>query len=142
MRRPVWSVLLGLLFAVAHPGAAQQRSTAPAMTLEAPRPLPILPAVLVPFQVADRLCGGGQTVLTTLKVYDGLAREVGVLRLRDGDRSPLNGTDIGCGRFVAVWDGTLDNGSRLATNGVYSIQLRVSGVARPRAVLLVVPKLG
>ena len=130
MRRPVWPVV-GLLVAVAQTGTAQRPST-PAVTIEAPRPLPVLPAALVPFTIARDLCQGARRPLVSLKVRDVLAKEVATLRLRATNRILLDAAPIGCGSFVAVWDGTIDEGRRLAVPQIYYLTLTAdTGAGRP-----------
>lgn len=131
MRRHVWPVVVGLLVAVTEPGAAQ-RSTTPAVTLEEPRPLPVFPVALVPFSVSRELCQGGRQPSVSLTVRDVLADEVATLRLRRDPRVPLREARIGCGSFVAVWDGTVDGGRRLAPPQIYYLRLTAdTGAGRP-----------
>lgn len=127
----MWPAVVGLLVAVPGTGAAQ-RPTAPAVTLEDPRPLPVLPAALVPFRLSRELCRGGRQPLVSLKVRDVLAKEVATLRLRRDPGTRLEAARIGCGEFVAVWDGTVDNGRRLAPPQIYYLTLTAdTGAGRP-----------
>ena len=131
MRRHVWPVVVGLLLAVSERGAAQ-RPTTPAVTIEDPRPLPVLPAALVPFRLSRELCRGGRQPLVSLKVRDVLAKEVATLRLWRDPGVLLDGARTGCGEFVAVWDGTVDGGRRLAPPQIYYLTLTAdTGAGRP-----------
>ncbi len=126
MRRLVGSVAAGLLVAMGSPLAAQRPGAPTAVKLEEPRPAPVFPVAIVPFSIPAELCRGGRVPAVTLKVHDAIAKPVQTLRLRTRDRQPLDGLQLRCGRYVAFWDGTIDDGARIAPAFVYYLQLTVN----------------
>ena len=96
-----------------------------AVVLGEPRPLPVLPASLVPFSIAPDVCRDGRVPVVSLKVFDVLAQPVAVLRLRSRARELLDATRLSCGTFVATWGGAITPGDRLAPSGIYYLQLSV-----------------
>ena len=73
-----------------------------------------------------------------LRVYNVLAQPVAVLRLRGRNFTPLDRTRLRCGAYVALWDGTLDGGTRAASPGIYYLQLTVDD--RPYTRKVIVPQ--
>lgn len=141
MRRLYWSVVGVLLLAVAAvPVAAQRSSGRPLVTLEEPRPNPVLPAALVPFNIDPEVCQKGHVPQASVKVYNVLANPVAVLRLRGRRAEPLDNRPLRCGAYIAVWDGTIDGGARVAPPGIYYLQLAVDDRApRTRKVIVTKP---
>ncbi len=123
MRWPVQPRVAWLLVALTSPLAAQRPARPAAVKLEEPRPAPVFPLALVPFTIPSELCQGGRTPTVTFRVYDNITKPVNTLRLRDGQRQPLDGRPLRCGRHVAVWDGTIDNGARVAPPNVYYLYI-------------------
>lgn len=122
-------VMLGawLLVAVAtKPAAGQRAASPPRVRLEEPRPAPVFPVAVVPFTIPAELCQGGQVPAVTLRVHTALSQPVRTLRLRTRDRDLLDQLPLRCGVHVAIWDGTIDNGTRIAPPYVYWLELRVT----------------
>lgn len=126
MRRLVMPGVAWLLVAVSAPAAAQRPASPPAVKLEEPRPAPVFPVALVPFSIPGELCRGGVLPEVSLRVNDALIRPVHTLRLRERPRRLLDRLPLRCGRHVALWDGTIDNGSRIAPPFVYYLSLTVT----------------
>lgn len=126
MRRLVMPGVAWLLVAVTSNAAAQRPADPPAVKIEEPRPAPVFPVALVPFSIPAELCRGGRTPVVTLRVHDALIKPVHTLRLRSRGREALDGVALRCGRHVAIWDGTIDNGSRIAVPFVYYLYLTVT----------------
>lgn len=140
MRRfigPGLALLLGGV--VALPAAGQGSSGPPAITLAEPRPNPVLPAALVPFTVAPDLCRRGHTPRVALRVYNLFAQPVAKLRLRDRRTVVLDSIPMKCGDYVALWDGTVDGGTRVASPGIYYLLLGVDGTTAARKVIITAP---
>ena len=127
MRRLVRPVLgLLLLIGLARSANAQQRpGRIPAPVLEEPRPNPVLPAALVPFVIPEEMCRNNNTPLVALKVYNSLAVPVATLRLRSRRAEAMDSIRLRCGKYVAIWDGTIGGGTRVPPPGVYYLNLAV-----------------
>ncbi len=141
MRRLFWSVvgavLLGL---VARPAAAQRASERPPVLLEEPRPNPVLPAALVPFSIDAEVCRKDHVPRVSLKVHNSLSEPVAILVLRERQTEVLDNRALRCGNYVAVWNGTIDGGTRVAPPSVYWIQLTVDDrVPRTRKLIVTNP---
>ncbi len=148
MHRRVVPVCLALLAALAvAPRAQAQRAEPPAIpALDEPRPLPVFPALLVPFSIPSEYCRDGRMPRVTLRVFSGLTQPIATLVLRGRQPTPIDGRPLRCGDAVARWDGVAGDPPRLVTNAVYWIQLAVDtsavGASRPpilRTRQLVVP---
>lgn len=140
MRRFVWRGLGALLGVVVANHAAAQRSPAqPAIVLEEPRANPVLPAVLVPFTIAPEVCRQGHVPRVELRVYNVLTQPVANLRLRDRPRLVLDGNPLKCGAYVALWDGTIDGGTRAASPGLYKIVISVDGFTLAKNLIFTPP---
>ena len=138
MRRLFRSVVLAMLLGmVTRPAVAQRSSDRPVISLEEPRPNPVLPAALVPFAIEAEVCRKDHVPRVSVKVYNVLANPVAVLRLRGRRIEPLDNRLLRCGTYVAVWDGTIDGGTRVAPPGIYYLQLAVDDRA-PRTRKLIV----
>lgn len=131
---------LGLLLALVPVCAAgaQQPRERPVASIEEPRPLPVLPAAFVPFAISSEVCRNDHVPTVGLKVYNVLAQPVAVLRLRGRNVAPLDRARLRCGTYVALWDGTLDGGTRAASPGIYYLQLTVDD--RPYTRKVIVPQ--
>ncbi|MEO5798708.1 MAG: hypothetical protein ABIZ70_02775 [Gemmatimonadales bacterium] len=142
MRRLVRPVL-GLLFVagLAVPANAQQRAPgrAPGPLIEELRPNPVLPAALVPFVIPEEMCRNNNTPLVALKVYDALAVPVATLRLRSRRAELLDSIRMRCGKYVAIWDGTIGGGTRVPPSGVYYVNLAVDDRLSTRKVVITNP---
>jgi hypothetical protein len=103
-----------------------------------PRPIPVLPMVLVPFQLGTELCPGDNLPVVSLRVYNVLAQPVAVLRLRNTRGELVEGLRLTCGAYVARWDGTIDSGARIAPPGIYYLHLVADG--RRKTLQLIVPQ--
>lgn len=127
MRRLFRTGLVALLVGWGAAPAVAQRppGTAP-VTLEEPRPAPVFPVALVPFTLGAEVCRTDDPVVS-VQVYNVLAQPVATLRLRTRRAEPLDDLAIGCGSHVAVWDGTINQGTRIAPPGIYYVQLSVRG---------------
>ncbi len=125
MRRLVGLAVVGLLVANASPLASQRPGAPTAVKLEEPRPAPVFPVAIVPFSIPPELCRGGRVPAVTLTVHDAIAKPVQTLRLRNRQRQLLDRLPLRCGRYVALWDGTIDQGTRMAPPFVYYLQLTV-----------------
>jgi hypothetical protein len=88
-------------------------------------PNPFNPETFIPFTVDD--CDGtlGQHVVS-LRVYNVLAQLVATPVLQ-GPGQPLTNLTLGCGQYVAYWDGKVLNTGREAASGVYLYELVVDG---------------
>lgn len=126
MRRLVMPGLAWLLVAVSFPAAAQRPSRPPAVKIEEPRPAPVFPVALVPFSIPAEACRGGRIPTVTLRVHDALTKPVHTLRLRGRGRQPIDSLPLRCGQHVAIWDGTIEDGSRIAVPFVYYLFLTVT----------------
>jgi hypothetical protein len=124
---PVWSA------------GAQRQPDRPAVVIEEPRPLPVLPAAFVPFTIGQEICRNGHVPTVGLMVYNVLAQPVAVLRLRGRIATPIDRTQLRCGVHVALWDGTLDGGARVASPGIYYLQLTVDDRTTTRKVIVPQP---
>lgn len=128
MRRLVLPVMGLLLAAVMVPSASAQRpGQEPTVALEEPRPSPVFPAALVPFTLGSEICRDGNQPVVSLKVYNVLAQPVATLRLRGRQGEVLEERPLRCGAYVATWDGTIAEGTRVAPPGIYYVQLNVVG---------------
>lgn len=137
LRSVVGALLLGM---VAQPATAQRSSDRPLVSLEEPRPNPVLPAALVPFTIDPEVCRKDHVPQVSVKVYNVLANPVATLRLRGRQAQPLDNRPLRCGNHVAVWDGTIDDGTRVAPPGIYYIQLAVDDRSpRTRKVIVTQP---
>ncbi len=140
MRRLFWSglaaILLGML---ALPVAAQRAPERVLVSLEELRPNPVLPAALVPFAIDPEVCRRDHVPKVSVKVYNVLANPVATLRLRGRRAEVLEDRPLRCGNYVAVWDGTIDGGARVAPPGIYYLQLAVDDRS-PRTRKVVVTK--
>jgi len=133
---------LGLLLGgvVAFPAAAQRSPDAPTFALEEPRPHPVLPVALVPFSITPEVCQRGHVPRVALRVYNGIAQPVATLRLRDRRTAILDSIPLRCGRYVALWDGSIDGGTRAAPPGIYWLSLSVDdGPTKVRRVIVTPP---
>lgn len=141
MRRLVRPVLgLLLLGGLARSVAAQRvPGRSPAAVLEEPRPNPVLPAALVPFVIPAEMCRKDHTPLVALKVYNVLSQPVAVLRLRSRRSELVDSLRMRCGNYVAIWDGTIGAGTRVAPPGVYYVQLSVDERPSTRKVVVAQP---
>lgn len=126
MRRLVVPGVAWLLVAVTSPAAAQRPANPTAVELEEPRPAPIFPVALVPFSIPAELCRGGRVPVVTLEVSNVLGQVVAPTRLRSRERQVIERLRLRCGRYVAIWDGTIDNGSRIAPPFIYYFSLSVT----------------
>ena len=140
MRRLCEPVLGCLLVGLWASGATAQRP-APGVpvALEEPRPYPVLPAALVPFVLASEVCQRGHVPVVGMTVYNVLAQPVAILHLRTRRAEALDSLRMRCGTYVATWNGTIDQGTRVAPPGIYYLQLTVDG-RRPSTRKLVVPQ--
>jgi hypothetical protein len=130
MRRLVMPGMAWLLVAQV-PAAAQQPVSRQAVQLEEPRPAPVLPLALVPFSIPAELCRNGRLPTVSLIVSNAVTKPVATLRLRSRGRELLERLPLRCGRHVAVWDGTVGDGTRLAVPFVYYINLSVTLPGEP-----------
>ena len=132
---------LGLLLGgvVALPAAAQRSPTRPAIALEEPRANPAYPVALVPFAVAPEICRQGHVPHVSLRVSNSLSQTVAVLRLRDRPTVVLDSIPLKCGEYVAVWDGTVSNGTRAASPGLYFFYLKVDDFGPTKKLLFTAP---
>ena len=140
MRRFVWRGL-GLLLGgvVAIPAAAQRSPARPAVALEEPRAYPVYPVALVPFAVAPEICRQGHIPRVALRIFNSLSQSVASLRLRDRPSVVLDSIPLKCGEYLAVWDGTVSNGTRAAPPGLYFFYLSVDGGGPTKKLLFTAP---
>ncbi len=131
---PVLGVLLAGVTA-AHAAAQRPADSAPIVISE-PRPSPVLPAALIPFTISSGACRRGHVPIVTMRVYNSLAQAVATLRLRQHGDQVLDSIPLKCGDYVAVWDGTIDEETRVAPPGVYWLQLNVDDRRTARQVLV------
>ncbi len=117
---------LGLILGVAVPAVAQEQPP-PAVELRDNYPNPFFPATTIPFVLRPELCDGGHQPVVTLEIYNVLAQTVAipVLQVPRGDR--INQVRLGCGEFLAYWDGRYSDGQREVTVGIYYYVLTVDG---------------
>jgi hypothetical protein len=131
---PVLGVLLAGVAVV--PAVAQGSADPTAITIREPRPDPVLPAALIPFTISSGACRKGHVPVVTMRVFNSLAQAVATLRLRQHGDQVLDTIPLKCGDYVAVWDGTIDGGTRVAPPGVYWLQLSVDDRRSARQVLI------
>ena len=136
---PGIGLLLG--WVVALPATAQRSPTPPAITLHEPRADPVLPVALLPFTIAPELCRQGHVPRIALRVYNSLSQSVAVLRLvRDRPTARLDSLPLKCGDYVALWDGTVANGTKVASPGLYFFRLTADGgLGQTRKLILLAP---
>lgn len=141
MRRLVRPVLVLLFLGVLAVPANAQRvpERLPSPAIEEPRPNPILPAALVPFVIPAEVCRKDHTPLVALKVYNVLAQPVAVLRLRSRRAEAVDSLPMRCGTYVAIWDGTIGGGAKVAPPGIYYLQLSVDSRPYTRKVVVAQP---
>lgn len=131
MRRHAVPVAVALLMLAATVQAVGQRATLPpAPTLDEPRPMPLFPALVVPFTIPAEYCRGGRTPGVQLRVFNSLTQPADTLTLRGRPATPLDGRPLRCGSFVARWDGTLSNPTRVAEPSAWYLQLAVDTALR------------
>ncbi len=132
---------LGLLLLVASASSAgaQRPPDRPVVVIEEPRPLPVLPAAFVPFTIGQDLCRNGHVPTVGFTVYNVLAQPVAILRLRGRIATTISTIQLRCGTHVALWDGTLDGGTRAASPGIYYLQLTVDDRTNTRKVIVPQP---
>ncbi len=122
------------------PLAAQRGIRLPPLLIEEPRPQPTLPVALVPFTISGEVCQQGYQPIVTFKLYSVLARAEATLHLRSGRGEPIDSLRLRCGDHVAVWDGTIDGGARLARPGLYYLRITTDrGHYHARQVIIPVP---
>ena len=141
MRRLVRPVLwLCLVGGMARQAIAQRvPETIPAVVIAEPRPNPVLPAALVPFVIPAEICRKDHLPLVVLKVYNVLAQPVATLRLRTRRSELVDSLRMRCGTFVAIWDGTMGAGTKVAPPGIYYLQLSVDDRPYTRKVIVAHP---
>lgn len=141
MRRLVRPVLGLLLVGVSASSAAAQRvpESVPAAVIGEPRPNPVLPAALVPFVIPSEVCRKDHQPLVALKVYNVLAQPVAILRLRSRRAEAVDSRRMRCGTYVAIWDGTIGGGARVAPPGIYYLQLAVDDRPYTRKMIVTKP---
>jgi len=141
MRRLVRPVLgLMLVGGMARTAAAQRvPEIVPAAVIAEPRPNPVLPAALVPFVIPSEVCRKDHLPLVALKVYNVLAQPVATLRLRSRRAELVDSLRMRCGTYVAIWDGTIGAGTKVATPGIYYLQLSVDDRPYTRKIIVAHP---
>lgn len=112
---------------MAGPVHAQRPAATAAVVLEEPRAAPVFPAALVPFTLGSELCRDGGEPIVSIRVYNVLAQPVATLRMRRRRQESLDSLPLRCATHVAIWDGTIDSGTRVAPPGIYYVQLAVVG---------------
>lgn len=112
---------------MAGPVHAQRPASTAAVVLEEPRAAPVFPVALVPFTLGSELCQDGGQPVVSLRIYNVLAQPVSILRMRGRRRESIDGLAVRCGGYVAIWDGTINEGTRVAPPGIYYVQLGVVG---------------
>ena len=102
----------------------QQPRGRKAGTLGQNYPNPFNPETFIPFSLTCD--GGGSEHVVSLRVYNVLAQLVAIPRVQGSDL-PLSNVKLGCGDYVAWWDGKVLNTGREAASGVYIYKLEVDG---------------
>ncbi len=98
----------------------QSRERKSAGSLGQNYPNPFNPETSIPFSITD--CEGGAQHTVSIRIYNVLAQLVAVPDL-DGPKVPVNKLKLGCGSYVARWDGKVLNSGREAASGVYMYEL-------------------
>ena len=132
-----WAALALVLALCALPTkqAAGQQSTTQSRerkqsgTLGQNFPNPFNPETSIPFSITD--CEGGAQHTVSLRVYNVLAQLVAIPIL-DGPAAPLNKLKLGCGTYVARWNGKVLNSDREAASGVYMYELVIDDVRQAK----------
>lgn len=126
MRRLCWP-MLGALLVVGGAGSAHAQGlpVPQALIIQEPRPSPVLPIALVPFTIGTEVCRNGHQPVVAFKVYNVLGRPEATLWLRSRRLEKLDSLSLRCGSYVAIWDGTIDDGQRTARPGIYYLRLTV-----------------
>lgn len=124
MRRLAWPGWGLALLALAAPLSAQQ-ATPPPVDLGENFPNPFWPSTTIPFTLNPELCRGGRRPEVTLRIVNVLAQEVATPVLRGTDRLQLDRRRLGCGRFLADWDGQFTDSDQELSPGVYLFVLTV-----------------
>jgi hypothetical protein len=88
-------------------------------------PNPFNPETSIPFSITD--CEGGAQHTVTIRIYNVIAQLVAIPNL-DGPAAPVNKLTLGCGSYVARWDGKVMNSNHEAASGVYMYELVIDGV--------------
>ena len=132
---------LGLLLGgvLAGRAAAQRSPTTPAVTLQEPRANPVFPEALVPFTIAPALCRQGHVPVVALRVYNSLSQPVAALRLRDRPTVVLDGVPLKCGDYMGLWNGTVSNGTRAASPGLYLVRLSADSESKALKFIITPP---
>ena len=95
------------------------------------QPNPFSQQTTIPFTVGDTACATGtQRHVVTLRIYNILSQVVAVAALIDttaAAQRPLSNLALGCGTYVARWDGTHSHDGRQAAPGIYMYQLLIDG---------------
>ena len=106
--------------AAVQQSTTQSRERKSAGSLGQNYPNPFNPETSIPFSITD--CEGGAQHTVTLRVYNVLAQLVAIPKL-DGPAAPVNRLKLGCGNYLARWDGKVLNSGREAASGVYMYEL-------------------
>jgi len=106
--------------AAGQQSSSQSRERKQAGTLGQNFPNPFNPETAIPFSITD--CEGGAQHTVSIRIYNVLAQLVAVPIL-DGSAQPVNKLKLGCGPYVARWDGKVLNSNREAASGVYMYEL-------------------
>lgn len=88
-------------------------------------PNPFNPETRIPFSITD--CEGAAQHTVTIRIYNVIAQLVAIPIL-DGPAAPVNKLKLGCGNYLARWDGKVFNSEKEAASGVYMYELVVDDV--------------
>lgn len=97
-------------------------------------PNPFNPETWIPFSIDQGCTDPARQYRVTIRVYNLLAQVVAVPVLQGagagsvgGNPPPVENLSVGCGEYVAYWNGKYLGSSREAASGVYLYRLEVDG---------------
>ncbi len=106
--------------AAGQQSTTQSRERKPLGSLGQNWPNPFNPETNIPFSIAD--CEGGGQHSVTIRIYNVLAQLVAIPVL-DGPAVPVENVKLGCGTYLARWNGKVRNTTKEAASGVYLYEI-------------------
>jgi hypothetical protein len=105
-------------------------------------PNPFNPETRIPFTIGDEKCEDpGRLHKVSLRIFNILSQLVAIPVLQGGTSSVAPGTRIanlplGCGDYVAYWNGKFMDSTREAASGVYLYELNIDGQSLVKRMLI------
>jgi hypothetical protein len=140
-RWTAWLFVLVLIGLTPHGGTAQSgppqtqtRAKGPVVKLEQNSPNPMNPETWIPFTLGDYpVCSEpGREYSVSLTIFNTFAQTVAIPVLQRGTGNVAGGQQLrklklGCGEYVAYWNGKYLDTQREVSSGVYPYRLEVDG---------------